>query len=720
MLKNRDVFRALLVDRLIAERDRWILWLPVSMAAGVAVYFGLAAEPPYFLGALGLMVTGGLAWVTRLGRSYFWLFAISLFAFSLGFSASQWRTFYVAAPVVQKRLSPVSLEGRVVNIETRQMGLRVTFDHLRISTLGPRMTPNKVRLKLVGKQPHLSLGDWVRGRVGLLPPPPPAAPGAFDFQRKAFFQGIGGVGFSFGPVTVSKKASSDGLSGLLSAVINLRHDIALRVSGYFSDGGHAKTGQVVAALMTGERGGIPSEVMDSFRKSGLAHLLAISGLHIGLIAGIVFFGVRTGLALAGATALNFPVKKWAALAALAGAFSYALMAGATVPTIRAFLMIALVLVAVLFDRRGLSLRLVGFAASAILLVHPEALLGASFQLSFAAVIALIAAYEALSRWRQTRGRAGFSSVPGWQRPLLYFAGVGLTTLIAGAATAPFAAYHFNQFPHYGVLANLIAVPLTALWIMPWAVIAFALLPFGLESVALTPMGWGVDLVLVVAEWISHWPGAVSLLPATPGWALISMALGGLWLCLWRTRWRLLGISGLLAGVAALGFVNGPDVLIDHSGRVMAVKDAAGGLAVSSLRAGRFTSGVWLRRAALDAASPWPGPRPGSVPRTHAVTLSCDGLGCLYATKGKNIALVTDIAALQEDCATADIVLSTIATRGHCRGPDLVIDRFDLWRNGTHALWIGKQEIRVESVNGQRGDRPWVQRPDRGMAAKGGT
>ena len=720
LLKNRDIFQFLVIDQLIAERDRWVLWLPVAMAAGIAVYFGLAAEPPYFLGALGLLIAGGVAWLTRSTRSLLWLLAIAFFAFSLGFSAVQWRTFRVAAPVVQKKLSPVALEGRIVNIETGQKSLRVTLDHLRISTLGPRMTPNKVRLKLAGKQPPLALGDWVHGRFGLSPPPPPAAPGAYDFQRRAFFQGIGGVGFSFGPVTVSQKSGADGISGLLSGIINLRHNVALRVSAYFTDRERTKTGAVIAALMTGERGGIPTEAMDSFRKSGLAHLLAISGLHIGLIAGIVFFGVRAGLALSGAMALRFPIKKWAALAALVGAFAYALMAGATVPTIRAFLMIGLVLVAIMFDRRGLSMRLVGFAASAILLVQPEAILGASFQLSFAAVIALIAAYEAISHWRRTRVGSGFLAPPGWQKPLLYVAGVGLTTLMAGAATAPFAAFHFNQFPHYSVIANLIAVPLTALWVMPWAVVAFALLPLGLEGLALTPMGWGVDLVLAVADGISHWPGAVSLLPAIPNGALVSMAIGGLWLCLWRRRWRLLGVGGFAVGIVAVGFATAPDVLIDHQGRVMAVKDGAGGLAVSSRRAGRFTSGIWLRRAALEAASPWPGPRAKLPPEPHAVMLSCDGLGCLYSAGGKVIALVSDIAALDEDCAMADVVISTIPVRQHCRAPALVIDRLDLWRNGAHALWIGKQKIRVQSVNGQRGDRPWVQRPDRIEAPKGGT
>lgn len=719
ILKYMDILNSLMANQLIAERDRWVLWLPVALALGIACYFALRIEPPYYVGTLGLMIAGAVAWMGRSARAMVWLVAIGFFAFSLGFTAAQWRTLRITAPVIEKALRAVVIEGRIDLVEIRGKGVRVTLDHVRISTLGPRQTPEKVRLRLAGNQPELGRGDWISGRFSLSPPSPPVAPGAFDFQRRSFFQGIGGSGFSFGSVKVTKKAQSDGMAGVMSEITNLRRHIALRVLGYFSDRGQAKTGAVVAALMTGDRGGIPNKTMATFRESGLAHLLAISGLHIGLVAGIIFFGVRAVLALAGGTALKFPIKKWAAVAALAGALGYTLIAGATVPTIRAFLMISLVLVAVLFDRRGLSMRLVAFAASAILLMQPEALLGASFQLSFAAVIALISAYEALSKWRQGRGRLGGLSAPGWHKPLLYVGGVALTTLIAGGATAPFAAFHFNQFPHYGMIANVLAVPLTALWIMPWAVIAFALMPLGAEGVALGVMGWGVDLVLAVADMVSHWPGAVSLLPAMPPWALASLALGGLWLCLWRTRWRLFGLAAMAMGLATMGFYDMPDVLIDHRGRLMAVQDGAGGMAVSSRRAGRFTSDIWLRRAALDSPTPWPG-QSAKKSKKPAVSLSCDGLGCLYSAHGKTIALITDMAALEEDCAMANVVVSTIPVHGRCRGPDLIIDKIDLWRDGAHAVWIENDKIRVQSVNGERGDRPWVQRPKNKKKPAGGT
>jgi len=262
---------------------------------------------------------------------------------------------------------------------------------------------------------------------------------------------------------------------------------------------HGQAGAVAAALLTGERGAIAKDVLAAMRDAGLAHLLAISGLHIGLFAGILFFVCRALLALWESVALRYPIKKWAATVALAGTAFYLLLAGATIPTQRAFLMGGLVIIAILLDRTGISMRSVAWAAVAVLLVQPESLLGASFQMSFAAVVALVAAFE----WYGLRRGWRANDTPP-RRLLNYLAGVALATLIAGLATAPFAAYNFNRIADYGLAANLLAVPMTALWIMPWGVAALALLTFGLEAVALAPMGWGIDGVIAVARMVSSW------------------------------------------------------------------------------------------------------------------------------------------------------------------------------------------------------------------------
>jgi competence protein ComEC len=455
--------------------------------------------------------------------------------------------------------------------------------------------------------------------------------------------------------------------------------------------------------MTGARGAIPEETLTAMRDSGLAHLLAISGLHVGLVAGLLFFGIRALLALVPALALHYPIKKWAAAAAALGAFAYLALTGASVPTQRAFLMVGLVLLGILLDRSALSFRLIAWAAVVVLAVAPESLLGPSFQMSFGAVVALIAAYEVLrDRWRRLFGGRGVIAWAGQQ-----ISGASLSSIVAGLATAPFAVYHFNRIAWYGLAANVVAVPLTALWIMPWALLAFALMPFGAEALALAPMGWGIEVMLAVARGVAAWPGAVSLVPVMPTGALVSMALGGLWLCLWRRSWRLLGVVPILAGALAGALAVPPDILASGDAKLMAVRDGTGGLYLSSGRVRRFDAGVWQRRLGIADSETWP--RLGQAAEGR---LSCDPLGCIYRAHGEVVALTGDARALADDCAVASVVISREPVRGRCKGPELVIDRFDLWRNGGHAIWLGEKEIRVETVRDRRGDRPWVRQRGR--------
>ncbi|MEQ8165261.1 MAG: ComEC/Rec2 family competence protein, partial [Alphaproteobacteria bacterium] len=423
----------------------------------------------------------------------------------------------------------------------------------------------------------------------------------------------------------------------------------------------------------------------------------------GLVAGILFVGVRSLLALIAPLAVRFNIKKLAAAIAIPGALLYALVSGASVPTLRAFLMITIVLAAVLLDRRGISMRMVAWAAAVILIFQPESLLGASFQMSFAAVIALIAVYEIVSvraKKRRHEPRTFTRTV------LLYIGGVALTTLVAGLATAPFAIYHFNRFALYGLAANLIAVPVTALWIMPWAVAAFLLMPFGLESLALTPMLWGIGVMTGAAQAVAHWPGAAVVLPAMPTSALVIVGLGLMWLCLWRRSWRYGGGAAVAAGMATLLFFKPPDILIDGEGKLTAVRLASGQYTVTSLRRAKFTREVWMRRIGHEGGPlAWPAKAPSGDG-----TLRCDGLGCFYRTGGHTAALVNHPAALLEDCRRAELIVSTVPVRAACPGPVRIVDRFDLWREGAHSIRFTASGIIVETVNGHRGKRPWVLRP----------
>jgi competence protein ComEC len=282
----------------------------------------------------------------------------------------------------------------------------------------------------------------------------------------------------------------------------------------------------------------------------------------------------------------------------------------------------------------------------------------------------------------------------------------LTTLVAGLATAPFALFHFNRIALYGMLANFAAVPLTALWIMPWAIAAFILMPVGLESLALRPMGWGIEGVILVAQTVQALPGAAAAWPAMPSWSLGAIVAGGLWLCLWRRPWRALGALPVVAGLVGAAVADSPDILIGESGKMVAVKQADGSLAFAA-RARGFVAETWVRRSGV-ALPPVTGK---ALPVPLWPAARCDAVGCVIRTRGHVVAVAQRTGALRDDCAAATILLSRVPVRDHqCRGPTVIVDRFDLWRNGAHALWLEPDGVRVESVGSSGGRRPWSRHP----------
>jgi competence protein ComEC len=698
---------AWLADRLAAERERWLLWLPVGFAFGIAGYFALDQEPWPYLGALAtlvLLIAAGTA------RRSLWVWAPPLAALALagtvmmaGFTAAQWEASRVDTRMIDHPLGAVSVSGKVTDIDALPEGTRVTIAPDAIGHLDPANLPRLVRIKLRGTPPAFGIGDRMTMTAELMPPAGPALPGGFDFQRQAWFRGLGAVGYALGAPSVQPSAVG-GFRGRLRA---LRAEIAIRIRTALPGAG----GSIAAALVTGERGAIPAEINQDYRDSGLSHLLVIAGLHMTLVTGFVFFAFRGGLALIPAVALRFPIKKWAAAAALIVATVYLLLSGAAVPTQRAYVMVAFGLLAIMIDRLNVSMVTVAWAAGMVLALDPSALLGVSFQMSFAAVIGLVAFYETfgprLSALRQDRGTVG--------RGLLHLVGIGCTTLVATLATAAFSVYHFNRFAVFSLLANLVAVPLAGLWVMPWAVASCLLMPLGLERFGLTPMGWGLDAIEFVAHWTSGLPYAVLDLPAMPDWGLIAAALGGLWLALWRTGWRRWGLVPIILGAVSPATGTPPDLLAAEDGRLIAIRSRDGGYLLSSAKADKLAAESWLRAAGGVARASLPAPGESG----EAGALRCDELGCLWHRDGRIVALVREAAALPEDCRTADIVVSLIPARRGCRDTALVVDRTDLRRGGAVAIWLGPSII-LDRANDRRGDRPWVLKLGPRIANAGGA
>ncbi|MFI4988171.1 MAG: ComEC/Rec2 family competence protein [Alphaproteobacteria bacterium] len=683
-----------------AERERWPLWLPAFFAAGIASYFALTVEPSHPLAyALAAALLAALFLARR--QSHALIVLLPLAVMALGFSVAAWRTDQVAAPRLEKRLGPVAVSGRVVEVEQLAKGRRVTLDQATIERLSPERTPVRVRVRIRDSASALRPGDRMALRAVLLPPAAPVAPGAFDFQRHAYYLKLGAVGYGFGRVTIEPSHPS----GVALWIAALRDHIAARVTAGLA----GAEGGIAAALMTGERGAIPADVVEAMRDSGLAHLLAIAGLHLGMVTGALFFGVRALLALVPWIALRFPTKKWAALAALVGAGFYLLITGGTVPTQRAFIMTGVVLLGVLLDRTSISLRMLCWAAVAILLIAPESITGPSFQLSFSAVLALLAAYESL-RVRLL----GWMGGEGWWRlPLIYLGGVAFTSLVTSLATIPYSIYHFDRLAAFGVVTNLIAVPVTALWVMPWAIVAYVLMPFGLEGLALPSMGWGLHAVIWSAKTIVSWPGSVAILPAMPLWGLLAVSFGMLWLCLWQRPWRVLGAAAIALGLASIALERQPDVIVSGDGRLFAVRAADGRMLISPVRGNDFDVETIEKRAGQTLRDPWPEEGSSADGR-----LSCDGLGCLYRAEGQLVALVREREALFEDCGHATVMISAVPVKGRCPAPQTLIDRFTLWREGGHALWLTPAAVTSESVRAWRGARPWVpEMPERTVSAQ---
>jgi competence protein ComEC len=445
---------------------------------------------------------------------------------------------------------------------------------------------------------------------------------------------------------------------------------------------------------------MPDEVKQAFRDSGLSHLLAIAGLHLGLVGGFVFFAVRGGLALIPFLALRYPIKKIAALATLAVLFCYLIISGAAIPTERAFVMNGIIFAAILLDRLRLSMRICALAALVVLTLDPASLVGVSFQMSFGAVVALVAVYETWgTRLAQAFHRGSFV-----HKALGYCGAVAVTTVVATFGTEPFAIYHFHHLVLYSPLANVIAVPISAMWTLPWGVVACLLMPFGLEHLALIPMGWGIDLTIHVAQSVAALPGNVWTMPRLPTVGVVLVALGGCWLCLWQGRWRLWGTAGIVIGLATMLFTRPPDIVLADFGRFLAVRAADGDYLVAPTA--EKISASFLASETGARLLPWPEKGEGGT-----AALDCGAEGrCAYTANGRRVALVTGDSGLPVLCYTVDAIVAQVPAGFRCKAQIPVVDRIDSWREGAIALWLDPGGIRVESANASRGDRPWVPHP----------
>jgi competence protein ComEC len=677
-----------------AEQRRLFPWLAVAFGAGILAFFTLADGVPWLPAPLGAAALC-LGLTPFLGaRPVALALALALAAGFLGFSAAGWRVAQVAAPVLA-RVTIAPLTGLIEALDEREVGARLIVRVESLGTLTPEARPLRVRVSFK-KAPALRPGDRVAATARLLPPPEAARPGGYDFARDAYFQGIGAVGSLVGAITVRPAPDAPLRLRLAARLDDARNALTRRIA----DGAGGQAGAVAAALVTGKRGLIGPASNDALRAAGIYHVVSISGLHMVLAAGVVFWLVRAGLALVPWLALTWPIKKIAAGFAMAGVSAYCAFSGWDIAAERSLIMTLIMLGAILVDRPALSMRNLALAALIALAREPEGLLGPSFQMSFGAVAGLIACARLIDgRLFAREGRL-------WRFVGLALSGmVGTlaTTLVAQVATAPFATYHFQTVQPFGIVGNALTLPLVSLVVMPCAVLGVLAYPFALDRPVWWLMGEAVGGMLAISHWIEGFGRANVVVPAFGAGALLLLAAGLLLAALPVSRLRWLALPPACAGLALAAVPERYDVYVDRQGNGAAVRSADGRLLALG-RPSAFVLEQWLRAD-------------GDGRRASEVAAGrCDRLGCTaLLPDGRAVALVRDRRAFPEDCARAAVLITALTAPPTCAAPR-ILDRKTLAERGATALRALPDGFAAAHARDAGRTPPWRQPPPAAAAS----
>ena len=671
---------------------RLMPWLPIAFGTGILIYFA-AQHEPVVVPAPALALAFALAAALARKRPIAFPLLVGVAAACAGFATATLKSARISHPVLHHAAGNVAIAGWVEVREERERTDRIVVKVERLES-SRRLddAPDRVRLS-VRKGQAPPVGAFIELKARLNAPLAPLRPGGYDFARDLYFQGIGATGFAVGEITIAQPPRRPGPWLIYAAVIeNMRDGIDRRIRAAVP----GDAGSIASALITGKRDAISGPLNDAMYISSLAHVLSISGYHMAVVAGAVFFLVRAVLALIPGFAVRHPIKKWAALAALAAATFYLLLSGAEVATQRSYYMTAMVLGAVMIDRQALTLRTIAVAAILVLLLAPEAVVHPSFQMSFAATLALIAAYERGLPWKSRHADTPLGArIALWG--VFEVAGLIFASLVAGLGTTPYAAYHFHRLAPYGVLANLLAMPIVSAWIMPAGMLALVAMPFGLDDPLWRLMGMGIDRMDAIALWVASLPGAVGRVTAFGGGALLLCTAGLVMLCLMRSPLRWSGVAVIGASILWAARTPLPDVLIAPSGDVIAVRAADGRLAVIKKGGDAFVVKEWLA-ADADART--------TADPTLANGTACDGVGCTARFGDRKIvALATAPEAFADDCSLAALIVSSRSAPPGCAAT--VIDRAVRMRSGAITLRRAGAGWEITAARPDGYNRPWA-------------
>lgn len=687
--------RAFVRTQIEAQELRWRLWTPVAFGGGCAAYFALKTEPALWPLALAAGVAVGLWLAAKALHAHrpLRLILMLVACFALGLVAAKARAVAVSAPIAPAMTAPTVVEGWVVDVDSPgSAGARIILAPVRIRGLSPDETPVRLRATVRGEAPEP--GQSIRLFAILNPPPSPAAPGAYDFGRGAYFQRMGGVAFALGDTRPAWLEPPPWPLRIVMAVNALRYDLAQRIVARQGE----RSGGVAAAMTTGHEAWLDPEEMEVMRDSGLAHILSISGLHMAVVGGFSFFLIRLLVACWPWLALRAPGKKIAAVGGLIAVGGYLILSGSPPPAERAAVTASIAFLAILLDRQAITMHALAVAAVVVLLLQPEAIVTPGFQMSFAATAALVALVEA---WpRRPREISAPLAILAVQRTGAWVGAAVLASLVAGAATGPFAMQHFNRTAMYGLIANLATAPISDFVIMPALALGAVLEPLGLGAPFLWIAAQGIGVLLAVGEWVAALPGAVQTVASAPAAALPVAFLGVLFCCLWRGPLRWLGVP-LACAVLLWPRPAPPDLWIGEGGTQAAF---VSGREATVVRPGvrQFAVDVWSRRRGVLAVERDP------------EGWTCTRFSCAPATpQAGPVALWWGRRAPSEDqlaglCQSAPVVAvrSAVTDLPQACSARLVLDGVDFARGGAVELWRTETGWRAITVAQIRGDRPW--------------
>ncbi len=672
-----------------SSRVKYFEWGVCLFMAGIAIYFALPFEPDWRI-YVGLLVIAFFAVKLSDDDGPYRTALISICLVLMGLGRSAWHTSAIKAPILPEYERTYTVEGWIKDIEKSGGRNRWVISVKEIDQVDPQSRPKNIRVRI--NSDGFAAGDFVQVKARLSAPPGPVMPGGYNSARAAYYKQIGAYGYAIAkPLDIPPYGLSR-MQQFERLITKYRFGLADRIMTNAPE----RVAGLQVALLTGIRIYIPESQTEALRMCGLAHVLAISGLHMGLVTGSLYYVFTLLLACIVPVSRHFDVRKIAAIIGIISATAYLMLSGASVATQRAYIMAVIVFMAVILNRKAFSLRSVALAAVVTLALRPEALVSAGFQMSFAAVTALVVVYRYWDDHRQTNYPMGLLSKFAYG-----FSSLTVTSLVAGAATGFFAAFHFKRIASFGLLGNILAMPIFTFWVMPMGLIVYFSMIFGWEAMPLKFMGWGLEAILWIAGYVANLPGAVSYLHQGSSFVMGLFVLGFLGLCLGPKIVRLFGVV-ILAISYIVWYANPlPDMRISETGAI-ALRASPDRFFVEPKRSDRFGREIFAQNFGEPFAEFESLDIYGNA--------DCDTFGCFVEFNGASISILNSPEELPDACSNSDIVVLTGRAAGANIQRTCTANLFDadrLKQTGAMSVYMSKDQIKVKTSN-RDARRPWRQ------------